>query len=89
MPDAVPKHVESTKVWLENTGCIARDETAYLDYEDFDLLNIGNSRSNKPGGIESLIPCIESVIGGMSEKLRRVPSILCPNRKVSADCKTS
>jgi hypothetical protein len=35
----LPLHVSSIENWLEGNGCIARDETKFLDHED-DLLTI-------------------------------------------------
>ena len=59
-PFPFPRHLESQKNWLSNTGCISEDEIAYLTPKDpWDLRNIAPSKERD---MPFLYPAMEKII---------------------------
>jgi hypothetical protein len=68
LPDAPERDIGSIQNWIEGTGCIARDESAFLEKEN-DLFNLASPRDY---AIANLEPVIETIVMYFCKWLKKV-----------------
>ena len=68
LQDASVRDIGSIQNWIEGTGCVAREETAFLERED-DLVNLASPRDY---AIASLEPVIETIVMYLCKWFKRV-----------------
>jgi hypothetical protein len=68
LQDAPKRDIGSIQNWIEGTGCIARDESAFLEKEN-DIVNLASPRDY---AIANLEPVIETIVMYFCKWLKKV-----------------
>lgn len=79
LPAASPRDMDSIRNWLDGTGCIARDETAFLSHGD-DVANLTGTLDSAVDNVEIFIERAACRLSVPLRKLSFVPEALKPGR---------
>ena len=80
MPPAPARDVTSLWNWVEGNGCVARDETQWLEHRS-DLCSVVRADDDALASLEPFVERLLSRIYGLFPKVRmQLSSLLCRSR---------
>lgn len=75
---AQPRDMLNLQNWLKDNGCIARDETEYLNH-DRDLMALGTFTIDR--AVDRLQGPVEDIVLWLSKRIRKLEKLVSWNRQ--------